>query len=143
MEEIQVTKAIPLSELPEIEDITGYWVFGSTESQNGAFESGRFSLARYLGVAVDKLQLERRINFTVESEIHEMLISEPMTIYKVDSEKLDKLEISQDSGATWTNMPLKGNANIVISARKVIKFRFTYTSLSTKAFINLFAKVKI
>lgn len=143
MEEIEVTRAIPLSELPIIEDVTGYWLFGSTENQNGAFDSGRFSLSRYLATAVDKLQLERRINFTVESETHEMLISEPMTIYKVDSEKLDKLEISQDRGATWTNVPLSGSVNITVSVRNIVTFRFTYSTLSTRAFINLFAKVKI
>lgn len=90
---------------------------------------------------VSMVQYERRLNFTVQSELHTMLISEPMTIYKADYTGLDKLEISTDNGATWQTLAL-GTTNINIDSRKIITFRFTYSSLGTEAYIYLFAKVK-
>lgn len=89
----------------------------------------------------DKLQLERRLTFTAQSDSYTMLIAEPMTIYRVDYIGLDYMEISLDNGQTWQVVGL--NDNINIDRRMLVTFRFVYMPAAVVAYIYLFAKVKL
>lgn len=91
---------------------------------------------------VEQIQLERRLTFTVQSEMYTMMIAEPMTIYRADYIGLDKLEISLDGGITWQTIGAGDNA-VTINNRMLVTFRFTYSAMATEAYIYLFAKIKI
>lgn len=137
---------IPLSDLPEISDsdVGKYWVFGSTEKDNGSFESGRYNLGSFLNDAQQSLQLQRRVALTMERDEHLVPIGEPMTIYLAKAHNVSKLEIKSNDPAisTWQMIPLNENIEIDISDSYDLRIRIERTSIDTESTVYLFAKVK-
>ena len=83
--------AIPLSELPEIKDPSGFWIFGSKKESNGALNSGKY-LFENLAEYAKQLQLERRMSINMGlASPYEMFVGEEMTIYRVEGLNVSKL----------------------------------------------------
>lgn len=129
------TTAIPLSSLPEIKDNPGdFWVFASSEAENGTMESGKFNLAEYLSNANRMLQLERRISLTMETSIHTMFIGEAMSIYKIETLNVSKLIIDEQE----VSLPLA--EPIEIPPLSLVTFAIERPGTNPTGYLFIYAK---
>jgi len=133
------TAAIPLSELPVIDDNeTGdFWLFASTEDNNGVFESKRYNLSEYLKTVKGALQLERRISLSIGSDIQTMFIGEGMTIYKTEALNISTLKINGQDVTTGADV------NIEVPPRSLVTFETTRTTTDPTGYIFIYARAKV
>lgn len=144
MAEIEKKK---VSELTEETNPSGFWLFGYKDLANGAKQSVKVLFDKLLGAITDvaaDLQLERRIALSMENEIQNVFFGEETTVYKIDHENVNELEISLDGGSSFTQLSLDGERmDVVIPAKTKVTFRATATSVDVEKFIYLYAKAKV
>lgn len=128
--------AVPLSELPRIEDPSGFWIFGSKEEAGGTFTSGRF-LFDQLAEYARKLQLERRISLRMESLSADMFIGEKMTIYRVEGKNVSSLKIDGQAVPTDTDI------EIDVEPKSVVQFEITTELTDPVAYLFIYAKAEV
>lgn len=143
-----------VSELNEIDDPSGFWIFGSKTDGNGFVSSVRYSfdkLAEYVINAAQEMQLERRIALTMERLEQVIPIGEDMTIYKVLAKNVKKLELKANTPEVevWTEIPVDGSLVGIELASKdrdgaLASYLFKVTPVSTleRSSVYLQAKVK-
>lgn len=89
--------AIPLSQLPDIDDPSGMFVFASKTEPNGELFSGKYSLDSFISEMAQKLQLERRLSYTFEKlGAVKVFTDEPMTIYRIATKNISEVFIEID-----------------------------------------------
>lgn len=104
--------AIPLSQLPDIDDPSGMFVFASKTEPNGELFSGKYSLDSFLAEMAQKLQLERRLSYTFEKNgAAKVFTDEPMTIYRIATKDVGELIIQIDG----IDQLVEANSDINIS----------------------------
>lgn len=140
------TKSKSILELPEITDAGDYWVLGTMQGDTpDKIYSGRFLLSSLKAQVA--LQLERRIPLVMEAPQFTMLITEQMTLYKVDASNTATITISgvnADTGVTnmpATNVTPNSNTDIRIpSGRTLVTFSVTRTLTDATAYLFIYAK---
>lgn len=132
---------VRLSELPEINEPEGFWIFGSKEDENGSFESGKYLLENLMEYA-KQLQLERRLSFMIGStENPQLYVDEAMTIYKVGAKDILRLSIEVDGVSH--DIALDSEISIDVPAKSVITLDATPASTDTlKMFVFIYAIAK-
>lgn len=126
---------VELSQLPAIENPSGFWIFGSKTEEDGTFSSGRYLFDKLAEYARD-LQLERRISLTMETEEMEMFIGEEMTIYKIVSQNVKTLKIN---GTVIENVD-NNTLDLKVDKASILKLAITTKLSSPKAFLFIYAK---
>lgn len=128
--------AVPLSDLPEINDPEGFWVFGSKDAGNGTFLSGRFLFDR-LAEYARKLQLERRISLRMESASTEMFIGEKMTIYRVEGQNISSLKINGQA------VDMDRAVSIQVAPKSLVQFDIASQLTDPVAYLFIYAKAEL
>lgn len=131
---------ISISTLPEIDDPTDFWVFGSKEDEDGIMTSGRYSLNKVLEFA-ERLQLERRLSFYMETNDIEMYFDEAMTIYRIAGDNISDTTIKIGDNEYLAN--LDEEVSISIPAKSKVTFSVTKKLTDTKMFLFIYAKANI
>lgn len=128
---------LPLSELPEITDPQGFWIFGSKVGSNGALTSGKY-LFENLAEYSRKLQLERRLSVNLGlSSPYEMFIGEAMNIYRVEAKYAAKVMIDGKEVATDRNI------SISIPAKSLIRFDAIPEGMEPVVHLFIYAKATL
>jgi hypothetical protein len=126
---------IPLSELPEINEPKGFWIFGSKDESNGTVTSGKYkfdNLEKY----AKRLQLERRLTINMSlSSPYEVFIGEQMTIYKVDAVNVSALRINDVSVA------IDETVEIDIPPKSIVRFVVEKQQTDPTAYLYIYATV--
>lgn len=126
---------VQLSHLETIDDPSAFWIFGSKEEADGSLRSGKYQFDKLADYA-RRLQLERRISLTMETQQTEMLIGEDMTIYKIDTLNVSTITI----GDIKVSKPDGKILNINIKKGSLVKF--VVESLTSDATVYLFIHAK-
>jgi len=126
-------------ELPEITDVSDFWILGSKwDKTEEDVYSGRYLLADYINEVAKKLQLERRLSINMElASPYDMFIGEAMTIYKVQGLNVSTLKIN------GVNVTLETNVNINIPAKSVVTFSVERQLTDPKAYLFIYARAKV
>ncbi len=137
---------VPLSTLPQVEDSSGFWIFGSKEKSDGTLESMRYNfdnLAEY----ARRLQLERRITLRMETSTTDIFTGEAMTVYKVEAKNVGSLKIN---GAAVNLAVINSNAgissaNLELSVNQYGQMAFEITPLLTDpvAYLYVYGRVNV
>lgn len=133
-------------ELPEIKDTGDYWVLGTLQGDTpDKIYSGRFLLSSLAKQTA--LQLERRIPLVLEASQFTMLITEQMTLYRVDASNTATITISGvDADTGQVKMPAanvtpNSDTDILIpSGRTLVTFSVTRTLTDATAYLFIYAK---
>lgn len=129
---------IALSELPIVDDASGFWVFVSNTDDKGKMKSGRYlfdDLEKY----ARKMQLERRMSIMTETDDCELFIGEEMTIYKMGVKNVGSLSINGEEVTDLTSDKL----NITVGNGSVVNFQLTRQLTDTKAYLFIYAKATV
>jgi len=132
------TSPVELSQLQEISDPSGFWIFGSRRNEDGVFESGRYEFDKLADYA-RKLQLERRISLAMETEDIEMFIGEEMTIYKIVAKNVKDLVINNSEIAEADYKEL----DIPMEEGSVMNIHLARSGVDPKAYLFIYAKAKM
>lgn len=127
---------VKLSSLPEIEEPSGFWVFGSKMNDRGMLESGKFlfdKLAEY----ARRLQFERRISLRMESATTDMFIGEKMTIYRVEGANVAKLLIDN------REISLDRDVEIEVAPKSIIRLAVTPRLTDPVSYLFIYAKAEL
>ena len=130
---------VSISTLSEIDDPTDFWIFGSKE-EDGIMTSGKYSLNKVLEFA-QRLQLERRLSFYMESENMEMYFDEAMTIYRIAGLNISDIKIK----IADLEYPVNPDEDVAVSvpAKSIASFKVTRKLTDTKMFLFIYAKANI
>jgi hypothetical protein len=126
---------VPLSELDEIKDPDSFFVFASRTNADGSVESGKVMFAE-LGEAIKKLQLERRISLTMESNETEMFIGEEMTIYRIEGYNVSECRVNGNV------VPIGKEVEVSLPKGELSTFSATRPLTDSKAYLFIYAKAK-
>jgi hypothetical protein len=128
---------LPLSELPEIAEPNGFWIFGSKAESNGALTSGKY-LFENLAEYAKQLQLERRLSINLGlSSPYEMFIGEAMTIYRVEALNASQVTINGTTVATNKNI------SVNIAAKSLVGFHAMPASTDATVYLFIYAKATL
>lgn len=129
--------AIPLSELPEIKDPSGFWIFGSKKESNGALSSGKY-LFENLAEYAKQLQLERRMSINMGlASPYEMFVGEQMTIYRVEARNVSRLWIDGNE------VPLDKTVSLKIAAKTLVEFKVEKAGTESTGYLFVYAKATL
>ena len=133
---------VALSSLAEIDDPAGFWIFGSKDKGDGTIESGRY-LFENLAEYARRLQLERRLTFTMERSAMDLFIDEPMTIYKVSAVNVGKLSLVIGGVETVVEVNSNKELEIEIPAKSIVTFNATRLLTDAVAYLYVYATLKL
>lgn len=114
-------KKVKVSELAELTDPKGYWMFGY-KTENNKHVSKRVSWDKLVKVVEDaakSVQLERRIIVAFERPEQLIPIGEKMRVYKVAARNIKRLQYRlNQTGSMWADLKegvlLDGTQDIVV-----------------------------
>lgn len=129
---------VPLSSLDTIEDPSGFWVFVSKTNSDGSMVSGKY-LFDQLEEQAKRMQLERRISLTMESEDHEIFVGEEMTIYKIEAKNVGKLSINGKDIPNFDSRKLDEK----IEKMSVVQLHIARQLTDPKSYLFIYAKAKL
>lgn len=128
---------LPLSELPEIAEPNGFWIFGSKTESNGSLTSGKY-LFENLAEYAKQLQLERRLAINLGlSSPYEMFIGEAMTIYRVEADKVSTVKIND------TVVALDKTISVKIPAKSLVSFSVDGGTTDPTKYLFIYAKATL
>lgn len=135
-----------VSELPEVDDPNGLWIFGSKTNSEQLVTSVKYPFSKLVQF-VDNMQLERRFTFQMENREQIVPIGERMTIYKAKTTNVAKLEIGIAGSDKWTEIPTNGlQSDIELDCGdSLINYALRATAINTlqACSVYIMAKVKI
>lgn len=107
-------KIIKISDLPDSSSVESTYFFGYDADPEKPISEQSVKIPFS---AVAKASTERRIALVMETTLQVIPIGEKMKITKATGNNLEKLEIkANDASTSWTNIPLRVNTNVDISA---------------------------